>query len=372
METIIFNRFKKSIMPIAIGLFILLSGCYDDHYYHNNNNTDYPELVSAKVTNDAKDQVIATFSKNIITDAKGFTIKVENFKVEIIQVAGSGTGTLNFKISSAIHYRQDVTIEYNATEGNAKDDNGLYLKSFSQRNVSNQIIQQNLAINLPTIPPDYKNERVWLIIRTDEPSDNWAYEYKSAGINEQLSAVPTKTPFDLIVFITANPDWRPHMPFDSGYYATMLNQTDENLQMKVVRWDLGDAILGTDMGQLIEVNAGLDNSNYQNAYTLKTDGKDYLEGNINEDGELWYKFYADNSAEYLVSVIDNFTDANDFSGIVEAVLMDRYRIAFENLSPAISGYPILFNGKGEDVYLDVTVAKRGGQPGTFQIQVVKQ
>ncbi len=360
---------------ILINLFVFIS-C--DVHDERTDETS-PRFVSAKVENDARNEIVVTFNKLLYSSLDGFTITVDGDEADIIDIEGSGTSRLTFILDIDILYDQAVTIEYNSTEGDAEDEDGRDLRSFSKKEVDIFIEKMDLLVLLPTIPPEMKSETVWLVLRTDEDEDVWAWDHKTALINESLSAIPTKTPFDLIVYITSDINWRAHMPFSDGYYATMLNLTHDNYQLKVISWINSNDISGTDMGQLISINSGLENTTFENAYTLLTNGTDYLESYINYNESFWYTFYAFANIEYTVYIYDNYNEEDNYTGIVEAVILDRYRFEFEDTPAVISGYPVSVmidsttketGYQGEDIYLKVQVAKRGGKPGSYQVQII--
>lgn len=360
---------------ILINLFVFTS-C--DVHDERTDETS-PRFVSAKVENDARNEVIVTFNKPLYSSSDGFTITVDGDEVEIVDIEGSGTSRLTFILNNDILYDQVVTIEYNSSEGDAEDEDGRDLRSFSKKEVDIFIEKMDLMVLLPTIPPEMKDETAWLVLRTDEDEDVWAWDHKTANVNESLSAIPTKTPFDLIVYITSDISWRAHMPFSNGYYATMLNLTHDNYQVKVISWISADNILGTNMGQLISINSGLENTTFENAYTLLTNGTDYLESSINYNESLWYKFYAFADTIYTIYINDYYVDEENFSGGVEAIIMDRYKIEFENIPSVISERPQTFiidssnkdpDYEGENIYLKVVITDRGGKPGSYQVQVI--
>lgn len=346
-------------------ILLVIIGCDD---YHEDN---YPRLIRARITNDQHNVVSTTFNKRIYTNSDGFTIWVEDNIAYIDRTEGSGTSIISFILEEPVEFGDNVFIEYSSAEGNAEDENGYRLRTFRKTEVINSIEENDLSVVLPSIPPDMKEYRVWLVLKTDENSSEWASDYATAQVNTLLTTLPTKTPFDLIVYITDDNEWRPDMAFDSGYYASLVGLQDDYIQYEVVSWVRSNSLLNTNMGHIINLNAGEANNTFDNAYLLAVDGNDYLEGDIENSSYLWYKFYGELGYNYTISLYDNITNSYDYSGVVEAVLMDRYEIEFEDVQPVLSGYPVNLSGNDEYVYIKVRTSVRGGKEGNFQIQVIK-
>ncbi len=358
------TRFPIAIIAITAIIFILAASCTE------NKHEDSLRLVTAKVTNDNKNEVVATFNKDIYTRKDGFTIWIEDEVVSITGIEGSGTNSITFQLSKNVEFSENVYIEYDASIGLAEDVDGKNLRSFSKTEVRNYIEKFDLSVLLPSIPPEVKGERVWFILKTDENPSNWASDYATANSNEILSAKPGKTPFDLIVHITKNPDWRPNMAFDSGYYATILGSSNEYIQYKVVSWVKENGLTSTDMGHIVDISTDEMNYSYEKAFSLAIDGKDYVEGNISGSTTHWYKFYGVLNQTYTIYLEDYWTN-NNYSGKVEAVIMDVYRIPYEDLEPILSGHPQTITGNDENIYIEVQVSERGGITGSYHIQVIE-
>jgi len=364
MKTKTNNLFPVIAFITAAVITLLANSCVDDPKDEN------PRFVSARIDNENKSEILAVFSKDIYTDADGFSIYIEEVLIQITGVEGSGTNEITFTIAQAAEYNQDVYIEYDASIGNAEDMDGNNLRSFNKTEVRNYIEKMDLSVLLPSIPPDVKDERVWFILKTDENALNWATNYATAIENQLLSAEPTKTPFDLIVYITTNTNWRPNnADFDSGYYATIIGSSDEYLQYKVVSWVKEKGLSNSNMGHLIDVSAGDDNYSFDKAYTLATDGKDYTEGKIISYTH-WYTFFGELNHDYTITLEDNWTDTY-YDGKVEAVVMDVYRIPFEEIEPVLSGHPQVITGNDENIYIEVQESERGGNSGSYHIQVIR-
>lgn len=365
------TKLRKKITYFPLFLLLIIPLFFSCDPESTSRNT--PKFISAEVNNGSKNTVNVTFTERIYTDEDGFTIWVDDTKAEISEVEGSGSRIIDFILKKDIKFGQEVYIEYDASAGNAEDEDGVNLNSFSKKDVANNVDRQTLAVYLPTIPPDMKNdsERVWLVLKTDEDANKWATVHTTARVNESLSVLPTKTPFDLIVYITADDEWRPNMAFGTGYYATVLNLNSDDIQYKVISWQNSDDLKGINMGHLLDIDNNEENYNFENAYVLSTEGNDYLESYISRTDTLWYKFSADLNSSYTVYLYDYYTDSYNYSGSVDGILKDKYQIALSNATVVESGHPITIQGTNEYIYIEVKVAERGGQPGNFQIQVIK-
>lgn len=369
---------KKNISQILslllFSLFILFACTPDDDY------DEGPRFVNAKVFNETRDEVIVTFNQAIYTtSSRGFTIEINDTEVDIIELLDEGSRKLTFVIEKSVQEVDEVTISYSSTVGDAENIDGRRLRSFTKEEVENLIDKLELKIIVASIPPDVKNKIVWLILKTNESSSNWAWAHDDAIANVSLSAEASKTPFDLIVYIPNDNTWRSEDPFTNGYYATLLNQTSDNLQLKVISWQKDTSLAASDMGQLFNIYSGKENTTHDNAFIIATEGKDYTEGSINIGESLWYKFYATYDSTYVISINDSYSNSV-FSGTVDAILYDKWELekfpnqvirsgANESIKlPKPSGS----TDSGEYIWVKIKISERAGTAGNFQLQVIEQ
>ncbi|MFC2087867.1 hypothetical protein ACFLSA_06895 [Bacteroidota bacterium] len=353
------------ILKASLLLPLLLISCEEE--------TGKPEFISARIDDEDNNTVFVVFSDEIYSTGLGFFIFINDTETSIDDVEGNGSSTLRFILEESIQYGDEVTIEYDAAIGDAEGGTGKELRSFGPRTIRNYVIEKELRVILPSIPPEYRYNRVWLILRTDEEEVKWTFDYNSALVNSELTASPAKIPFDLIVHITKDDKWRPEDTFSTGYYITKLNQTSRNLQLKAVSWIRSDSLWSTDMGYFADVSKREMNDSQENAYLLRTDSTDYVQGIITSvNDELFYTFYAENNEEYRIVINDYINESSYFTGGVEAIVLDRYGIQLEDKGKVISDFPLDITGDGEFLYLKVNVSIRSqNKPGTFQIMVYR-
>lgn len=88
-----------------------------------------------------KPWVNVRFSQNVlITDATGVTITVHGQVQSVLEIAGSGTNILSFRVQRAI-WRHDVTWAYDSSIGNITNISGDPLESVSSTPVTNSLPQ---------------------------------------------------------------------------------------------------------------------------------------------------------------------------------------------------------------------------------------
>ncbi|NOZ46653.1 MAG: hypothetical protein GXO79_07695 [Chlorobi bacterium] len=355
-----------------IYLFFLFAffGCTEDVYKPDNT---VPVFISASVDINQNNRVTAVFNEDLNTAKDGFSIKVDDENITIISIEGSGTRYITFILETTINYGQSVTISYNANVGNASNDANINLSSFTEQPVTNNIAETELSVLISNIPPEAKNDTIWLVLKTGESASTWEWDYKRASINIYLTANTDIKPFDIIVFITEDGDWRPDMPLGNGYYATLLSQTNKYQELKVVTWIKASSLSGTNMGYINSELTDVENTSLDNAFTLRTDGMDYVEGNILDNSyKLWYQFVTVQDVNYQIIIKDNYSNSDDFTGIVKGIVCDEYGIPLSGVSDVIGDHPIIITGKGENVYVWVEKSDLGGELGTFQIIALKQ
>ena len=68
------KKINALIISVTIVLIALIWQSCDDR---NSQEDEYPRFVSAKVTNEARNEVIVSFNKSIYSDEAGFIIKVD-------------------------------------------------------------------------------------------------------------------------------------------------------------------------------------------------------------------------------------------------------------------------------------------------------
>ncbi len=363
----------KNKVFIAVLLLIFIYACTDDPIDQDNSA---PVFVSAYVDTDTKSKVLATFNENIHTTSLGFIIKVNEVIQTIIEIDGSGSRYITFEFEFTISYGDDVTIEYDATIGNATNDADIRLSSFNPKTVLNAIEATDFSVLLPNIPVEAKDDTIWLVIRTTGSSSTWPWDHKTAAINMRLSAEPLTTPFDIIIYAPENGDWLPTRDFGEGHYATLLNQTNKYQELKVVTWVKASTISGTNMGYINEESAAVENIDIDNAYQLQVDGMDYVEGDIiSSEYELWYYFPADLEKVYKISINDKGNDPENFTGLVRGILFNSYLFEYPDLQTIRSEYPLTITGINTDedvIYIRIDKSDWNTFLGTFQIIVEEQ
>lgn len=365
----IWQKLIRSFFIVVLTTFIILPSCSDDVY---DPGESAPEFVSANVDNTVKSQINVRFSIAINTTAAGFTIMVDEIEASITEVTGSGSSYISFSINTEVQYNQSVTIAYSATQGNAASTSGMRLSSFTPKQVSNYIEETYFTVLIPNLPPEAKDDTIWLVIKTAEASTSWEWDYKPAAINISLTALPETTPFDVIIYAPEDGSWRPHKDFTNGYYATLLNQTNIYQELKVVSWLKSASLSGTDMGNINSLYTTDENKDIENALLIRTDGMDYVEGNVTLSNKLWYKFVTTAGINYEVIIKDNYAYSDHFTGVAKGTLCDNYGIPLANIPTIIGSHSTTFSGNGEVIYIRVEVSDLGGEPGNFQILVEEE
>lgn len=363
---------KKNILIVIVIIFTVFA-CTDDPI---NKDHSSPVYSSAYVDTETGDKIIATFNESIHTSAVGFIIKVNEVMQSIIDIEGSGSRYITFFLESSVSYDDDVTIEYDASLGNATNDADILLASFNPKTVINEIEATDFSVLLPNIPVAAKDDTVWLIIKTTNSSSTWPWDHKTAVVNMRLSAEPLTTPFDIIIYAPEDGDWLPSRPFGEGHYATLLSQTNMYQELKVVTWVKASTLSGTNMGYINLESTPVENIDINNAFQLQVDGMDYVEGDIvSSDYTLWYYFTADVQKEYKISINDNYNDSENFNGIVRGILFNSYLFEYSNLQAIRATYPLTISGVNTDedvIFIRLDKSDLGGNLGTFQIIVEEQ
>ena len=99
-----------------------------------------PTLSSASVENAVPSKVVAVFAENIkLTNAAGFTIKINGNVATINGYAGNNSSTLTFTLDNPVTSHQNVTIEYSKALGNVSDIAGNLLEDIISTSITNNV-----------------------------------------------------------------------------------------------------------------------------------------------------------------------------------------------------------------------------------------
>lgn len=103
-------------------------------------DTFAPEVQSASVSNNAPARVVLVFDEIVTFTVNGFTVNRDAASVQINDVLGSGTNTLEILLDSFIQLGDVVTLSYNSATSDVVDLNSNILVSFTDRSVINNVL----------------------------------------------------------------------------------------------------------------------------------------------------------------------------------------------------------------------------------------